>query len=98
MTARLWLGLPNRDGSLPGHAQRLYDAGQIAGAMVSAGALFEGGRFHELGCVYDDLPVVLDSAGFVGCSSTTTTTARRPTTPPRCPTGCRTISMRSVHA
>ena len=63
--AAFWLGLPNRDGSLPTHTQRLYDAGQIAGVMVSAGALWEKGRFHELGCTYDDLPVFLDSAGFV---------------------------------
>lgn len=69
MTA-FYLGLPNNHGSLPATAQQLFDAGQIAGVMISASALWDakGRRFRELAPQFDDLHVFLDSAGFVAAA------------------------------
>lgn len=65
-----YLGLPDNHGELPLAAQQLYDAGEIAGVMASASRLWDAkrGAFRELAPQFDELPVFIDSAGFVATS------------------------------
>lgn len=68
------LGLPQRDATrLSLAAVERYEAGLIDGVMLSASSMWATrrrgpGRFVEPTCALDDVPLVIDSAGFVAAS------------------------------
>lgn len=68
------LGLPQRDATRLSLATvERYEAGLIDGVMLSASSMWATrrrgpGRFVEPTCALDDVPLVIDSAGFVAAS------------------------------
>lgn len=68
------LGLPQRDAAqLSLAAVARFEAGLIDGVMLSASSMWATprrgpGRFVEPTCALDDVPLVIDSAGFVAAS------------------------------